>query len=1130
MDEAEQICWLTDDADLTKVEVGRNWLRGALLAEAAGLLHIMGAVLLRRVAVRTAEKKKKLHTVPSAWACISIRLFAWVVSWCARCFAPDTTVAPIFLSTVLVANLASSPTALHEQFYGREVVVTLGCLISVWLSAVNDLLVVMSASRRVLVFDAYCLSSELRQGIVTCMSVWALSSLFCLALLAKEKFKPGSKRKSVETNSRKKWTRFVPRHPRLAVLTPITLGLLEGAMHFVGYAGFPWCRLLRRQDISYDYTHFKASFCPIAAIIVILAVPATYCELEGAKNYDCRYFVPAYTTVSFTISTILRALLKFNHLDRARMPLMILAQLILLVGPFAISSTTATIKLPRTLAKAAEQQPAPTRDKITALSRNGYVEYLPLTVTPLLEFAENEANSGVLDPEHTAPMLRLDAPKRKAYMWLFARWAAIGRMVPLFILMIIPLFFTLLSLRGGSAGAKEKAIYLWLTLHTSIAVAGTGLMNSIFSGIGRRKLQLCMESDYLVLCQDDKKKRAIKKRGYASGGRLVVVSDPYDTASSSSEEDDELQWQSVRHFVLVEVQIGDRVPDALKCLLSSIAASPLAKEQIGVVLAVHRVTSEEDYGDYEYGSGFRGAGNKKRGERGIQRLEKEFRTSFRWLTTVHEEALRGDASGSKAALHISDFVKKTQEVRAHMALITHTTADAVFHPQYFAALTFAFLASGKVRNTTIWQPPVFQLKDYWTQSAVTRHVALFLAQDQLSSLTDPLAVPLPKSTYSLPLNLVRAASGCWEPNFYSPDVVHNTGVWTKCWLTTIGRSSVQPIFLPVICSAVPQAHAGISERKGNADSGRPSGSGASSSSSSADSAILPMCFRLSAQGLLELSYFWGALPLALLGRRGSRSVHLGRLLCLVGRSVPPLLRTAWVHIVMSSFFLSVSVNVLWLILRFFISPPATVYTSQSLLSISAVFYGVILLPIVQIMAHLSLIRVLTPIIPPPTDTKVKSWWHALRLGLSGLYAGPVFFVMVAMAEWHAALQICTLGCSRNNSVEGLRQDLRSPQSRAAASGEPPSDRSDNRSDNLASLLPRGRRPGTNGSGDSVPDRRNYDGGSDRARYERSAERSERSESAAEHRRYSPPAFDRARYENAFDSPCDRVPTRGIGPY
>lgn len=39
---------------------------------------------------------------------------------------------------------------------------------------------------------------------------------------------------------------------------------------------------------------------------------------------------------------------------------------------------------------------------------------------------------------------------------------------------------------------------------------------------------------------------------------------------------------------------------------------------------------------------------------------------------------------------------------------------------------------------------------------------------------------------------------CWDPDIRLPSHDWSTGLWTKCWLTTIGRCTVQPVFQPVL--------------------------------------------------------------------------------------------------------------------------------------------------------------------------------------------------------------------------------------------------------------------------------------------------------------------------------------------
>eukprot|EP00913_Durusdinium_trenchii_P027564 g25854.t1 len=54
---------------------------------------------------------------------------------------------------------------------------------------------------------------------------------------------------------------------------------------------------------------------------------------------------------------------------------------------------------------------------------------------------------------------------------------------------------------------------------------------------------------------------------------------------------------------------------------------------------------------------------------------------------------------------------KTIKASDHLILVTRTTVDSWFHPEYFPAVTFAFLNTGAKRNFTIYQPPILFLKE-----------------------------------------------------------------------------------------------------------------------------------------------------------------------------------------------------------------------------------------------------------------------------------------------------------------------------------------------------------------------------------------------------------------------------------
>merc|ERR1712232_563524 len=251
-------------------------------------------------------------------------------------------------------------------------------------------------------------------------------------------------------------------------------------------------------------------------------------------------------------------------------------------------------------------------------------------------------------------------------------------------------------------------------------------------------------------------------------------------------------------------------------------------------------------------------------------------------------------------------------------------------------------------------------------------MGLFLSLKALANLSDPIAVPLPTSTRSMPLSLLSATDGCWEPHFRLP--LQNSGIWTKCWLSTIGRSSVQPIFLPVIRHAV----------RGDT--------------------LMPWAqVQLFARGIVELAYFWSALPLAVFGRtRGPAKVGPRRVICLVLRSLLPMLGMAWTHVVMSTWTLAFFANFIML-MYYLMWTNFELHPWPIALSATATMVGIAVYPML-LTARAALLKQLGfPATPVPSG---RRWFrctprcnpsslallHWIGLLLQGFLAEPAFLI------------------------------------------------------------------------------------------------------------------------------------------
>ncbi|CAE7843990.1 unnamed protein product, partial [Symbiodinium microadriaticum] len=127
--------------------------------------------------------------------------------------------------------------------------------------------------------------------------------------------------------------------------------------------------------------------------LIVMFVTAAFSltfSLEGTRRFDCRYFVPASSTVGYFVATVIRILLEGD----SKPPFLLIAlccviHFCLLVIPFkCITQHPATIQLPQTLKE--EPKLEAKHHEPLSVYRNGTVDTLPMQVTPLLELYESQ--------------------------------------------------------------------------------------------------------------------------------------------------------------------------------------------------------------------------------------------------------------------------------------------------------------------------------------------------------------------------------------------------------------------------------------------------------------------------------------------------------------------------------------------------------------------------------------------------------------------------------------------------------------------------------------------------------------------------------------------------------------------
>lgn len=206
--------------------------------------------------------------------------------------------------------------------------------------------------------------------------------------------------------------------------------------------------------------------------------------------------------------------------------------------------------------------------------------------------------------------------------------------------------------------------------------------------------------------------------------------------------------------------------------LESVAQSTYAKSSIGIVLAMEE--------------------REENAQGKAKKIIQEFQHKFSDMKAFyHPGNLPNDPPG-KASNVAYAFRQLYAEVSdCDNVVLTIADADSEFGAGYFESLSCQFAASQS--RYKIWQSPVFHMKNYHRQPAPVVVGTMFTSMQELSGLTDPNAVRFPYSTYSLPMTLARDVGG-WDVEWIAED--YHMGI--KCFLMTLGKTSVEPIMSPVI--------------------------------------------------------------------------------------------------------------------------------------------------------------------------------------------------------------------------------------------------------------------------------------------------------------------------------------------
>lgn len=232
-------------------------------------------------------------------------------------------------------------------------------------------------------------------------------------------------------------------------------------------------------------------------------------------------------------------------------------------------------------------------------------------------------------------------------------------------------------------------------------------------------------------------------------------------------------WDSVRHIVVIP-NYKETLP-ILRRTLQSLADQDVAT-QLCVVLAMEE--------------------REPRAEAKAQRLIEEFEDRFGDLFyTLHPAGLPGEVVGKSSNEAWAARIAKRMLVDERGYALEHLTisscdADTVFHPHYFACLTYRF-ATHAQRYRRFWQSAVLLNNNIWETPAPLRVGSALSGVHILSNLVKQNRMVFPQSTYSLSLKMAEEA-GYWDTDVI-PEDWH---MFLKCFFTFSGQVEVEPIYLP----------------------------------------------------------------------------------------------------------------------------------------------------------------------------------------------------------------------------------------------------------------------------------------------------------------------------------------------
>ncbi len=249
-------------------------------------------------------------------------------------------------------------------------------------------------------------------------------------------------------------------------------------------------------------------------------------------------------------------------------------------------------------------------------------------------------------------------------------------------------------------------------------------------------------------------------------------------------------WADIYHVVVIP---NYKEPiSILRRTLASIAA----QQNAGQIIVVLAMEAREQ-----------GSGQKAR------QLEAEFQGSFhRIFSTFHPADIAGEVAGKSANENWAARIAKrhlVDELEYDLANLTVSSCDAdtVFHPAYYACISYHF-ATDRRRHRTFWQSPILLKNNFWESPAPIRVSSMLADLHILGNLARRSRMFFPQSTYTLSMQMAHDA-GYWDTDII-PEDWH---MFLKCFYTFSGQVEMAPVYLPTGNDAVRAGSTWVSLRE-----------------------------------------------------------------------------------------------------------------------------------------------------------------------------------------------------------------------------------------------------------------------------------------------------------------------------